>query len=79
PQSSGFITDDDIEQAKAVGEDWFIYEATLDHKKVGKCPFHADNKPSLILQKSKRTGYLYLKCFPCTKSWNSISFVMEQN
>ncbi len=79
PQSAGFITDDDIEHAKSIGEDWFIYEASLDHKKIGKCPFHADNKPSLTLMRSKRTGHFYLKCFPCSKGWGSVSFIMERD
>lgn len=77
--SPGFITDDDIAAAKEVGPEWFVYEASLNHKNVGKCPFHADNKPSLTLMRSKRTGHYYLKCFPCSKSWNSISFIMERD
>jgi hypothetical protein len=79
PHSPGFITDDDIQAAKSIGEEWFIYEASLNHKKVGICPFHADRNASLTLVRSKQTGHLYLKCYPCGKSWNSISFTMEQN
>jgi hypothetical protein len=79
PPSENFVTDFDIQNVKNVDEDWFIYEAELNHKKIGKCPFHPDKDPSLTLMKSKQTDNLYLKCFPCDKAWNSVSFIMDRD
>jgi hypothetical protein len=80
-QNNSLVTDLDIENAKGVDKDWFIQEANLCTRKphVGVCPFHPDKDPSLTLMRSKRTGHFYLKCFPCSKHWDSIGFLMERD
>lgn len=81
PSPTGGVTDLDIQTAREVSADWFIYEANLSTRKphVGICPFHIDKTPSLTLMKSKRTGNLYLKCFPCGEAFDSIGFIMKRD
>lgn len=81
PNPTGGITDMDIQNAREASADWFIYQAQLSTRKphCGKCPFHADNKPSLTLMKSKQSGNLYLKCFPCGAAWDSIGFIQARD
>lgn len=81
PQSAGFITDLDIQNAREVSADWFVYQASLSTRKPhkGMCPFHTDKTPSLTLMKSKQSGNLYLKCFPCSMSWDSIGYIMARD
>jgi hypothetical protein len=81
PNQGDILTDAEIDQAKSVGEDWFISEANLGTKKphVGFCFAHHDKNASLMLIRSKKTGHLYLKCFPCGKAWNSVDFLMERD
>ena len=80
-QNNSMVTDLDIANAKSVEKEWFIQEANLSTGRIskGQCPFHPDNDPSLTLMKSKQTGNYYLKCFPCSKSWDSIGFLMERD
>jgi hypothetical protein len=80
-QNSNFITDLDIQSAREATAEWFVAEAGLSTRKphVGQCPFHPDNDPSLTLMKSKTTGNLYLKCFPCGQHWDSIGFIMKRD
>ena len=80
-QNNSMVTDNDVQNAKSVDKDFFIQEANLFTGRVhkGQCPFHPDKDPSLTLMKSKQTGNYYLKCFPCSKSWDSIGFIMERD
>lgn len=79
PVTTNTITDMDIQRAREVDADWFIREAELNYKKVGRCPFHSDKTPSLTLMRSKKTNNFYLKCFPCSEAFDSISFVMKKH
>lgn len=81
PHPVDLVTDLDIQRAREVDESWFIREANLcTHKpSKGRCPFHPDQDPSLMLMRSKAKGTLYLKCFVCNDSWDSIAYVMKRD
>lgn len=81
PTLADRITDADIQQAKSIGEDWFISEANLSTKKphVGFCFAHHDKNASLMLMKSKAKGTFYLKCFVCNEAWDSIGYIQKRD
>lgn len=81
PQPADLVTDLDIQRAREVDESWFVREANLSITKphIGHCFAHSDKNASLMLMRSKKTGHLYLKCFPCGKAWNAIDFLMERD
>lgn len=81
PNTNLPVSDIDIQNAREVGEDWFIYEAGLSTRKPhrGQCPFHPDQDPSLMLMKSKKRGTYYLKCFPCSQAWDAPGFLMARD
>lgn len=75
------ITDQDIQNAKNVDENWFIQHANLSTSRPHKslCFAHDDKNASLTLMKSKQSGHLYLKCFVCNKAWTSVSLLMDRD
>lgn len=81
PHPVDLVTDQDIQRAREVDESWFIREANLCTSKPskGRCPFHPDQDPSLMLMRSKAKGTLYLKCFVCAESWDSIAYVRKRD
>jgi len=81
PYRGGGVTDYDIQRAKSVDENWFISEASLSTRSphTGLCFNHNDKNASLTLMKSKQSGNLYLKCFVCNQSWNSVSLKMDRD
>lgn len=81
PNAPERITDMDIQRARQVDADWFIFQAQLCTSKPHKgiCPFHNDSNASLMLMHSKGSGKLYLKCFVCNQCWDSIKFIMDRD
>lgn len=81
PHPTDLVTDLDIQRAREVDESWFIREANLCTNKPskGRCPFHNDSDPSLMLMRSKAKGTFYLKCFACQTVVDSIGFVMKRD
>ena len=77
--SANFVTDIDMQNAREAPEEFFIQEANLSTRRphTGLCFEHNDTKPSLTLIKSKETGNLYLKCWVCDKTWDSLALVMS--
>lgn len=81
PYQGGRLTDYDIQRAREAPADWFIQQAGLSTRKPhkGNCPFHDDRDPSLTLMQSRQRGMLYLKCFVCNESWDSIGYIMKRD